>query len=381
MPEEKSLPKPELDLPLPEKDLPLPEKEFPAGDPEPAPKPDLAKQSEVLLNDKEHMESIPEGQLLKAQPQVEPIEENHSGRKKMIFSSFIFGIIFVIIILLIGAVVILSKQNSKPQNTQVVKTQIKPVSPTPNPTSDWESYTDNKDSYLFKYPSGWFLINKNNQDIDDHNFISISPIEIKDMAGQTSNYIDFEVYDNPENLSIEEFVKSNLYSENLTYNNFIIGGIEGKRTSDFPGIAEEDVVLVKFNNAIYKISLTKYPGIEINPVVFDQILSTFTFASLSTSKSPDAVSPTPATSAENFCPNSNGMSYNEALEIASSSICAEQGTILNTKQCNPSGTGYWWLDFTPTSPKSGCNPACVVDVATKKAEINWRCTGLVIPQN
>ena len=27
--------------------------------------------------------------------------------------------------------------------------------------------------------------------------------------------------------------------------------------------------------------------------------------------------------------------------------------------------------------KQGCAPACVVNVVTKKAEINWRCTGLL----
>jgi hypothetical protein len=42
--------------------------------------------------------------------------------------------------------------------------------------------------------------------------------------------------------------------------------------------------------------------------------------------------------------------------------------------CNE-GTGTFWLNMNLTKP--GCNPACVVDIATGKAEINWRCTGLV----
>jgi hypothetical protein len=198
MAKDKLLPKPELDLPLPEKDLPLPrppateaesnvgqdEKELTAGGPEPAPKRDLAtkddaldtqtksqyKSDEALLKDKEHMEKIPQGQILKAPPQTEPVMENHSGRKKMILSSFIFGIIFVIILVLIGVGVILSKQNSKPQNTQVVKTQVKPTSPTPtltnntpvasytenqNVTSDWQIYNNPTGKFTIKYPPKW----------------------------------------------------------------------------------------------------------------------------------------------------------------------------------------------------------------------------------
>ncbi len=43
--------------------------------------------------------------------------------------------------------------------------------------------------------------------------------------------------------------------------------------------------------------------------------------------------------------------------------------------CNES-TGTWWIDL--AIQKKGCAPACVVDVAIKKAEINWRCSGLII---
>jgi hypothetical protein len=43
-----------------------------------------------------------------------------------------------------------------------------------------------------------------------------------------------------------------------------------------------------------------------------------------------------------------------------------------TVSCN-SGTGTYWIDM--TTEKEGCNPACVVNVKAKTAEINWRCTG------
>lgn len=69
-----------------------------------------------------------------------------------------------------------------------------------------------------------------------------------------------------------------------------------------------------------------------------------------------------------------GMSLNEAKQIALASKCVENGTLRDTYMCNE-GTGTWWLDL--NIEKEGCNPACVVNVATKAAEINWRCTGAI----
>jgi len=45
--------------------------------------------------------------------------------------------------------------------------------------------------------------------------------------------------------------------------------------------------------------------------------------------------------------------------------------------CN-NNTGTLWINMNLT--KTGCSPACVVNLANKSAEINWRCTGLIIPE-
>lgn len=77
--------------------------------------------------------------------------------------------------------------------------------------------------------------------------------------------------------------------------------------------------------------------------------------------------------------DSFSMNITEAKQIANQSECAKQGTLKeNTHVCN-SYTGTWWVDIAPNKDKKGCNPACVVNIETKQAEINWRCTGL-IPQ-
>lgn len=69
------------------------------------------------------------------------------------------------------------------------------------------------------------------------------------------------------------------------------------------------------------------------------------------------------------------MTLTEAKTLAQASVCGEQGNILNGANCNE-GTKTWWLDFSPKESKSGCNPACVINIETRLAEINWRCTGL-----
>lgn len=73
-------------------------------------------------------------------------------------------------------------------------------------------------------------------------------------------------------------------------------------------------------------------------------------------------------------PNGTQMNYEEAVKIAEE-FCRD-GSLKEEHFCNDY-TGTWWIDFTPNEPKEGCNPACVVNVETKEAEINWRCTGLI----
>jgi hypothetical protein len=70
------------------------------------------------------------------------------------------------------------------------------------------------------------------------------------------------------------------------------------------------------------------------------------------------------------------LSYQEAVEIAQDSECLEQGHLKETRFCNPD-TGTWWIDLDIDKP--GCNPACVVNVSDRTAEINWRCTGAQPP--
>lgn len=67
----------------------------------------------------------------------------------------------------------------------------------------------------------------------------------------------------------------------------------------------------------------------------------------------------------------------EARVIAEKS-CIKGGEVLARGIYNKNSK-TWWYDANLNATKEGCSPACVVDEKTKKAEINWRCTGLKEP--
>lgn len=78
---------------------------------------------------------------------------------------------------------------------------------------------------------------------------------------------------------------------------------------------------------------------------------------------------------EEFCQKEGTdvkLSLSEAKEIAILGECGKN--LKDTYICNEV-TGTWWINL--DIEKEGCNPACVIDVETKMAEINWRCTGLL----
>lgn len=84
-------------------------------------------------------------------------------------------------------------------------------------------------------------------------------------------------------------------------------------------------------------------------------------------------------STEQYCAKSNTrerLSLSEAKQIALTSACANEGKLQKTYSCNET-TGTWWIDLDIQKP--GCSPACVINVVDRQAEINWRCTGLIVP--
>ncbi|HLD28023.1 MAG TPA: membrane lipoprotein lipid attachment site-containing protein [Patescibacteria group bacterium] len=78
------------------------------------------------------------------------------------------------------------------------------------------------------------------------------------------------------------------------------------------------------------------------------------------------------------CQTDSGASLTleEALAIANDSTCVQEGAVKEDCNCNAT-TGTCWLDM-DVEGHEGCNPACVVNIETGEAEVNWRCTGLIV---
>lgn len=71
------------------------------------------------------------------------------------------------------------------------------------------------------------------------------------------------------------------------------------------------------------------------------------------------------------------MTLEQAKEIAKAGVCAQTGPLTERSLYNDY-TKTWWIDL--DVKKEGCAPACVVWAETGQSEVNWRCTGLVLPQ-
>ena len=97
------------------------------------------------------------------------------------------------------------------------------------------------------------------------------------------------------------------------------------------------------------------------------------FSTISTSTT--RATSTVITLEEEFCQKQGidkKLSLSEAKNIALQGQCGDK--LKDTYICNEI-TGTWWIDL--DIEKEGCSPACVINVETKMAEINWRCTGLI----
>lgn len=73
------------------------------------------------------------------------------------------------------------------------------------------------------------------------------------------------------------------------------------------------------------------------------------------------------------------MTQEQARKIAENT-CIKGGEALGLGIYD-SSSKTWWFDANLNAEREGCNPACVVSVESKKAEIDWRCVGLDVGEN
>lgn len=79
------------------------------------------------------------------------------------------------------------------------------------------------------------------------------------------------------------------------------------------------------------------------------------------------------------CPTINSLLTEAEARVIAEKTCIKGGESLAPGSYNENSK-TWWYDANLNATRPGCNPACVVSEETKTAEINWRCTGLIVPK-
>ena len=75
----------------------------------------------------------------------------------------------------------------------------------------------------------------------------------------------------------------------------------------------------------------------------------------------------------------SSMSEAEARKIAEAT-CIKGGESLDESGFYNPNSKTWWYRANLNATPQGCNPACVVHEDTGEAEINWMCTGAIVPE-
>jgi len=295
------------------------------------------------------------------------------AQKKKIF----IGIgLFLGVLILAGAVFGVYKlgQRQVPSAPQPTPTPIIEPTPTIDPTVDWQTYTNTGYGYSIKYPSNWTIDDTIFLDEDDQKIAEFSPGKVTPNEEVSCEEIFKRIiHGGPEikakeiTLSFEgigrnkEVIRESLKIKDKTWSLMVAETsyesytIEGKAG----GIWYPHHYCLHEEDKLFLINFYEMVLPSKNRELFNLILSTFKFLE-----------------EENCVKTDTGesMTLTEAKEIALKSECVKEGNLKETYLCNEF-TGTWWLDLEIDRP--GCAPACVVNVVTKEAEINWRCTGLL----
>lgn len=185
-------------------------------------------------------------------------------------------ILFIVILLIIvggGAYYLGAKQNKLIVGNQQTSPTIAPPIPTstPDPTANWKTYKNEKYGFEVKYPNNYAISTQSGS------FVAPNIISFKPPAE-----IMFTVDDNPRNLSLSEWVKSDIVIHDLSikWQSIIVGSVESLK-SPISGNMDGGVgysALIPQKNKVYSLLFsTKAPGAEAELKVFDQMLSTFKF--------------------------------------------------------------------------------------------------------
>ncbi|OGG14807.1 hypothetical protein A2773_06935 [Candidatus Gottesmanbacteria bacterium RIFCSPHIGHO2_01_FULL_39_10] len=183
------------------------------------------------------------------------------------FSIFpILGGIILVILVATGAFFFGKSQNNSPQSNSSpslspTSSQL-PLSPTPDPTANWKTYTNKQFSFTVNYPPEW--------EVDDNDALIIR------FGSLTSRIDKINIYiiDNKNQVTVDKL------RQNLTdIDPITIGGFQGIKGINKDYLKENKTIysanIIKDNN-IFTISTVDFQDTNLK-TTFDQILSTFKF--------------------------------------------------------------------------------------------------------
>lgn len=194
-----------------------------------------------------------------------------------------------IALLLIFAVAIYSQKNQSTEETkQNIPARATNITPTesPNDTKLWNTYTSDDKQFSFKYPSDWKM--SSGAATEDIIFVAPPPSECAppNVCGGGLDGLSVSILKNPENLSLQAFIKQNK-NNRFTLSNFSENVLATKQIGqpvmidrNPPGAGFGQEVLIANGNEI----IDMYCG-TCSTERTDSILSTFQFLQPSTSPS------------------------------------------------------------------------------------------------
>jgi hypothetical protein len=232
-----------------------------------------------------------------AQPQTPEVPPKPAKKSSPLM---VVAIILIILAVLSVVVYVFGSKfiNPKPVSTP---TPIAVVTPTPDSTANWKTYTDQINNYSFKYPDGWetYVITGGTNDT-----LMVAPKAQVDKVKNTQGsfgggqFLTMTINITPSKLSIPQ----NDEFQQVTSEAAKIDGVDALRYStniiqDMPGFSAGDRIISVRLNLINKSYMDIGLVDSSYQDVFNQILSTFKFISASPSASPTGSLSTPTPTA------------------------------------------------------------------------------------
>lgn len=179
--------------------------------------------------------------------------------------SYLPILLTALVLILSGTTVFFAYQNyqlkkTKPNQTQSIPTtsinSSTPI-PSPNPTADWETYSNEIYNYSFKYPPFASVKESNFMGTIQSTTITLNEEKFIDIYIQLT-----ENWNGTDNANLKE-------------KNYSVNGISALKESNSDSHnPPQQIIYFESNNIVYRIQLN-YTGEQEYADLFDQILSTF----------------------------------------------------------------------------------------------------------